>query len=468
MELPFYQEQLSIKKLILLIASLGSFITPFMATAVNIALPQIGRELQMNAVALGWIATAYQLAVTMFLVPFGKLADIKGRKLFYLYGMIIYWSASLLCAVSFTGWMLIISRILQGLGSAMIFSTGVAILTSVFPKEERGKALGIQVSFTYIGLSAGSFLGGILTEFLGWRSIFYILLPLGLTVIILVKLKLKGEWAEAREDKLDLKNTFLYASSLFLIILGLTILPHLKGYLIFSGGIILLYIFLVMQGKTENPLFPSRLFLTNRGFAFSNIAALINYSATFGVTFLLSLYLQYVRQLTPAHAGLILVAQPVIMVLFSPLAGRLSDKIESQILASAGMAITVISLVILAFFNQKTPFPFIIANMGLLGFGFALFSSPNTNAVMSSVGRKFYGIASATLSTMRIVGQMLSMGIAMLIINLYIGKAKITVSNADNFLMVMKTSFTIFSILCFFGVFASLARGKRKNLLNSD
>lgn len=461
MELKHDKELLTQKRIILLIASLGSFVTPFMAASVNIALPGIGKEFHMNAVSLGWIATSYQLAAAVFLVPMGKLADIRGRKFIYFYGMVIYWIASLLCAVSFSEWMLIASRILQGIGGAMIFGTGVAILTSVYPREERGKALGIVVSFTYVGLSAGPFLGGILTEYLGWRSIFYILLPLGIAVLILVKWKLKGEWAEAKNDSLDLKNTLMYAISLFLIIYGLTVLPQKHGYLLISAGLLLLYIFLVLQGRMKSPLIHTYLFKTSRSFAYSNLAALINYSATFGVTFLLSLYLQYVRLLSPGQAGVILIAQPLTMALFSPISGRLSDKIESQILASAGMGITVAGLTVLAFFNKDTPVSLIVVSLIFLGFGFALFSSPNTNAVMSSVEKKFYGVASATLSTMRIVGQMLSMGIAMLLINVFIGKAKISAENANNYLLVMKTAFIIFSVLCFIGVFASLARGKR-------
>jgi MFS family permease len=214
------------------------------------------------------------------------------------------------------------------------------------------------------------------------------------------------------------------------------------------------------ETRVDSPVFDTKLFRHNIVFAFSNLAALINYCATSATGFLLSLYLQYTRGLSPENAGLILVSQPVIMAVFSPLAGRLSDRIEPRIVASIGMTLTVIGLLLFAFLNSATSFPFIIFNLILLGFGFALFSSPNTNAVMSSVEKKFYGVASATLATMRLTGQMLSMGIAMLVFAVYIGRAQITPENYPAFLTSAKTAFIIFAVLCFGGIFASLSRGK--------
>ncbi len=202
------------------------------------------------------------------------------------------------------------------------------------------------------------------------------------------------------------------------------------------------------------------LFRSNTVFSFSNIAALVNYAATFAVAFLLSLYLQYIKGFNPQSAGLILVSQPVIQAVFSPLAGRLSDRIEPRVVASAGMALTVVGLFFFTFINEKSTLEFIIATLLLLGFSFALFSSPNANAIMSSVKKRFYGVASATLGTMRLIGQMLSMGIAMLVFAVYIGEAQITPEYYPLFLSSVRTAFTIFASLCFIGIFASLARGK--------
>jgi MFS family permease len=195
-------------------------------------------------------------------------------------------------------------------------------------------------------------------------------------------------------------------------------------------------------------------------FAFSNLAALINYSATSAVTFLISLYLQYVKGLDPQQAGIVLIAQPVMMALFSPVAGRLSDSVEPRILSSAGMGIISVMLALISFVGPETPITLLVLCLLFLGFGFALFSSPNTNAVMSSVEKRLYGVASATLGTMRLTGQMLSMGIVMVIFAVTMGGTRITPEYYPSFLQSMRLAFVIFSVLCVVGVFASLARGK--------
>ncbi|MBL6963216.1 MAG: MFS transporter [Bacteroidetes bacterium] len=449
------------------VSILGSFLTPFMGSAINVALPEISKEFNMNAIALGWVATSYLLAAAIVLVPIGRMADIHGRKRIYLLGIIIYTTASLFCGLASNGTQLIVYRVIQGFGGAMMFSTATAILVSVYPAEKRGKALGLVVASVYIALSAGPFLGGFMTHYLGWRSIFLFNIPLGLVVIGLVLGKLKGEWAEARGEKFDWIGSFVYAVSILGVIYGLSVLPSLQGAIYIAIGMLFFVIFFILQTKLKYPVLDLHHFTKNRVFAFSNLAALINYSATFAVAFLLSLYLQYVKGMEPQQAGLILVAQPVMMALFSPLAGRLSDKLEARLLASAGMAITVIGLTILAFFNENTSIGSILFSLILLGFGFALFSSPNTNAVMSSVEKRFLGLASATLSTMRLTGQMFSMGIAMLIMNIYIGKMKINMDHFPNFLSAMKLAFVVFAIMCVIGVFASLVRGKEKKLLSS-
>jgi len=226
------------------------------------------------------------------------------------------------------------------------------------------------------------------------------------------------------------------------------------------GGAIGLSAFTRWEMRTKSPVLDISLFKNSKAFTFSNLAALINYSATFAVTFLISLYLQYVKRFTPESAGLILVAMPAMQAIFSPLAGRLSDRIEPRLIASAGMALTTIGLIVFIFLNEETPLGLIVANLLLMGFGFALFSSPNTNAVMSSAPKTAYGVASATLATMRQVGMTFSMGVAMLMFALYMGRVQITPEYYPLFQESMKTSFIIFAILCFGGIFASLARGK--------
>lgn len=448
------------KRVALVIAALGSFLTPFMGSSVNIALPDIGREFTMNAVLLGWVPTSYLLAAAMFLVPFGRIADIYGRKKVYVYGISLYTLFSLLSAVAGSAAALISFRVLQGIGGAMIFGTGMAILTSVFPPRERGKALGINVAAVYTGLSLGPFLGGFMTHYWGWRSIFLANVPLGLVVIALVVWKLKGEWAEAEGEQFDFTGSVIYSLALVSVMYGFSLLPTMPGVWLSLAGVLGILAFVKWEAKVDSPVLDVNLFRRNTVFALSNLAALINYSATFAVAFLLSLYLQFIKGLSPQSAGLILVSQPVVMAVFSPFAGRLSDRIEPRIVASIGMALTTAGLGLLTFLDAQTPLAFILTSLILLGFGFAFFSSPNSNAVMSAVERRFYGVASGTLGTMRLLGQMLSMGIAMLIFAVYMGKVQITPAYYPLFMSSVTTAFVIFAVLCFGGIFASLARGK--------
>ncbi len=448
------------KGLVLLVTTMSAFFFPFMGSSVNIALPSIGQELSLNAIMLGWVATAYLLSSAAFLVPFGRIADMYGRKKIFLYGIIVFTISSLLSGIASSAAMLISFRVLQGVGTSMLAGTGVAMLTSAYPAGERGKALGINVTATYIGLSLGPVLGGVLTQHFGWRSVFLVNVPLGLIVIAVVLWKLKGDWTGAGGEKFDFTGSVLYSFALIALIYGFTLLPAMPGVWLIVAGVAGLSAFTRWEMKAASPILDINLFRNNRAFAFSNLAALINYSATFAVVFLLSLYLQYVKGLDPQSAGFILVAMPATQAIFSPLAGRLSDRVEPRVIASAGMALTTAGLVLFIFLNRETPLEFITGTLVLIGFGFALFSSPNTNAVMSSVSERAYGVASAMVATMRQVGMVFSMGVAMLMFTLYIGRVQITPEYYSLFLDSMKTSFIIFAILCFSGIFASLARGK--------
>jgi len=400
------------------------------------------------------------LAAATFLVPFGRIADIYGRKKIFVYGTGLYTLASLFAAIAPSTAFLISFRSLQGIGAAMIFGTGMAILTSVFPPNERGRALGINVAAVYIGLSIGPPLGGFLTQYFGWRSVFYVNLPLGLITLVVALWKLKGEWAEAKGEKFDFIGSILYGLSLIALVLGFSKLPAMTGMWLIAGGTVGIFAFIQWEMRTKSPVLNITLFRNNTVFSLSNLAALINYMATNAVTFLLSLYLQYIEGLTPQRAGLVLIAQPVVMAILSPLAGRLSDRIEPRVLASLGMTMTTVGLVLLIFLNQDRGIGFIILSLGILGLGFALFSSPNSNAIMSSVDRKFYGVASGTLGTMRITGQMFSQGIATLLFAIYIGPVEITQQYYPQFVESARTAFIIFAALCFGGIFASMARGK--------
>jgi len=447
------------KRAVLIVATMASFIFPFTTSAVNIALPAIERELSLDAVTLGWITTAFILSSAAFLVPFGRAADMHGRKKVFTCGVAIFALASLLSGLARSVTTLICWRVLQGVGGAMLAGTAVAILTTVFPASERGKVLGINVAATYTGLSLGPVFGGVLTEYLGWRSIFFLSAALGLVVVSVVSAKLKGEWAEPKRETFDFPGSAIYIVGLVALVYGFTLLPAKSALCLIVGGVIALCLFIVRETRVRSPLLDINLFKKSRAFSFSNLSALINYSATYGVSFLISLYLQYLKGLPPQNAGLVLVAMPATQAMLSPLAGRLSDRIEPRLIASAGMALTTIGLIIFIFVTAATPATLVTGNLILMGFGFALFSSPNTNAVMSSAPRTAYGVASATLATMRQIGMVLSMGTAMLMFALYIGRTQITPETYPLFQTSMRMSFIVFAILCFAGIFASLARG---------
>lgn len=450
-----------LNKIILAATSLGAFIVPFMTSSINIALPSISEEFALNSVILSWITLSFTLSVAVFVMPFGRLADMLGRKKILLIGMTVFVLSTMLCGFSFNSVILILGRCIQGASGAAITVTVVSILTSVFPPGARGKALGLNVAMTYAGLSTGPYLGGVLTKYLGWRSIFFISACAGLIVIIAL-LHFKQDWTEAKGEKFDYAGSVIYAIALLGIIIGFSVIHSIWGPVLIAIGIIAIVIFVFYESKSESPILNMSLFRKNRVVAFSSLAALINYSATFALSYLLSLYLQYNKGFEPSHAGLIMMAQPVVMALFSPAAGFLSDKLEPRKVASLGMALTTIGLSFFIFFNEKTGLSYIICALLILGFGFALFSSPNTNAVMCSVEKKYYGMTSGILGAARTVGQTFSMGIASAVVVIYVGNAKISSENSLDLLMAIKTTFTILTILCFAGIFASFARGKVK------
>ena len=449
------------ERVALAVASLASFLTPFMGASTNVALPAIARDLRVDAVQLGWIASSFLLAAAMFLVPFGRLADIHGRKRVFQWGIVVYTLGSLLSATAPSASALVGARVVQGAGGAMIFGTSVAILTSIFPPARRGWALGINVSAVYLGLSLGPVVGGLITQHAGWRHLFAVNVVLGAGLALVVATRLEGEWAGARGERFDLPGSVLYAAALGAVMYGLSRLPAAGGGAWLAAGLVAFAAFVRLELSVPSPVLDVSLFARSRIYALSNLAALINYSATFAVGFLLSLYLQHVRQLGPQAAGLILVAQPVLMTLVSPQAGRLSDRVDARYVASAGMALTALGLAALALIGPDTPIGYIAGWLAVLGVGFGLFSSPNTTAVMGAVEPRRYGTAAATLGTMRLGGQMLSMGAAMLIVALVIGPVPITAAQHDGLVTATRVAFALFAALCAGGVLASLARGSR-------
>lgn len=454
-------EEKTSKKSVLLVATFAAFLIPFLGSAVNLALPSIGVDLNANAIQLGWVISSFILSSAIFLLPFGRYADIIGRKKVFSLGILLFAISTSLIIFSHSITTLIVLRVFQGLSGAMIFGTSLAIITSVFEPGERGKAMGINITAVYLGLSCGPVIGGLLTQYFGWRSIFAFLVPFAIISLILIRRRIKTEWADASGEKFDWRGAVIYGIALSSFMFGFSRLPSASGWIFIIMGLILAILFLFAEKKTINPVFDINLILHNRVFAFSGIAALIHYSATSATGFFISLYLQYLKGLDARTAGLIMISQPIAMTLLSPLAGKLSDRKNPGVIASAGMGLTATGLILLCFIKETTPNYLIVLLLIMMGIGFGLFSSPNSNAIMSSVEKRHLGVASGVVGTMRMVGQMMSMGIAMMLISLYIGNQTINPATFPGLIASMRTGFIIFSALSVFGIFASLARNEK-------
>jgi MFS family permease len=378
----------------------------------------------MNPILLSWLTVSYVLTSAMFLVPFGRIGDIHGRKRVFLYGFVIYTLSSVFSAIAPSPLFLIASRVLNGIGASMTFSTGVPFSYPSIPGR-KGKVLGINVAAVYSGLSCGPFLGGLLTYYLGWRSIFVMNIPLGALIVILTIWKLKGEWTEAKGETFDVFGSLLLSVALMATMYGFSQLPGIRGVSFVLLGVLGILALIKWELKTESPLFNIDLFAKNKVFAFSNLAALINYSATFAVGFLMSLYLQFIKGMTPQEAGIILIAQPIVQALFSPLAGKLSDRLEPRVVASIGMAFTALGLFFL-FPKSRGDHPLYRRYPGASGLWVRPFLFSQYECCDEFCGKKFYGVASGTLGTMRATGMMFSMGMVMVIFAIYMGQTQIT------------------------------------------
>jgi EmrB/QacA subfamily drug resistance transporter len=450
------------KKATLAIIIISIFISTIMMSAVHVALPTIGKEFAMEAVLLGWVITAMTLPQTAILLAAGRLADIYGRKKIFIYGMFLFTIATFLCSIAHSSGWLIVYRALQGVAAGLAFGTQMAIITSVFPGNERGRALGISAASGFFGLSIGPFLGGVLTQQLGWRSIFYLTGILSVVVITFIFWKMKGEWADARGEKFDVTGSVVFGISIVVAMYGFTLLPGVTGFILVLAGATGLLLFVRLESRTKNPIINLGLFRNNNVFVFSSLATLAHYCAVFAAIVLLSLYLQYTKGFSPQTTGTIMLIQPVFMASFSPVAGRLSDKIEPRKVASVGLTVTFLTFVTLAFVDETTSLGFIIIRLAFFGLGSGLFASPNSNAIMGSVERKFLGVASGTQGTMRSSGQMLGMGIVMIVFSIIIGNVQITPEYYPAFLTSARTGFAIFAAISLIGIFLQYFGGRAK------
>lgn len=432
---------------------------PFMMSAVGVALPAIGREFSATALQLGLVETTYVLSASIFLLAMGRLGDIYGRRRVFQYGIVLFTLAGSMISQAWSIESLLVMRFLQGMGGAMVMATTMAMVVSVFPPQERGKALGIAVACVYAGISCGPFLGGLLVTELGWRWIFYLCVPLGGTTFLITWTRLRGDWADAEGEPFDWRGSLIYAAALLLLISGASNLDlgHWAWGLVVAG-VCGIGLFLAVEARTPYPILNVALLRDNRVFALSNLAALFNYAATFGVTFFLSLYLQYVKGLTARDAGMVLIIQPVMQTMLSPWCGRLADRYPAARVATIGMAISAVGLAVAATLDAMTSLPLVMVMLALLGTGFALFSSPNVSVIMGSVEPRYLGVASGLNSSMRTLGMMTSMSIITVIFSSLMAGHPVTAETQPQFLLSMRIALLTFCLLCGIGIICSAGR----------
>ena len=448
---------------ILWIMMLSSFLTPFTSSALTLSLPDIGQAYQATPNELGWVIEIFLLTSIIFLLPMGKLADRLGKRRIFLWGMSLFTVSSLAVALAPGMDGLLFFRAVQGIGAAMIYATSMSILTLVSPPDKRGRAIGWNVSMVYVGLALGPVLGGLLNYYLGWRSIFWFITAVGLVTVLAIMRFLRQEWIEEKASGRDGLGALLYGLAMVLMMYGLSeLLNQSYAWICLAVGCVIFAGFLFHELQITQAILPIRLLLENREFSLSNLTAMLNYSATFAISFLLSIYLQSVLGLSSREAGLMLLVQPVMMAALSPQTGKLSDHHSAAKLSSMGMGIIAIGLLGFTLTVYLRSLWLLIPVLLIVGTGFAFFAAPNNNAIMSSVPKKYYGLASSMLSTVRLVGQVLSIAIVTLLLSIDWSWLEAT----DRVVRNIELSFLMFTVLCIIGIVPSLSRKKHPSEKN--
>jgi EmrB/QacA subfamily drug resistance transporter len=401
---------------VLIAIGVGSFMTALDGSVANTILPVLSQAFNSEVAAVEWVVTVFLLVVSGLLLSFGRLGDIQGHKRIYVAGFVVFVLASALAGLSPSVEALVACRALQALGGATILANAPAILTKSFPANERGRALGMQATLTYLGLTVGPSLGGWLTTQLSWRAVFYINVPVGATAIALSLLFIRdGATAETRE-RFDLAGALVFMVGLVALLLGLN-QGHAWGWgsppIVGSVGaaVLLLALFIIIESRVVSPMLDLSLF-RRRLFSAATVSAVMNYICLYSVIFLLPFYLIQGRGLTPAQAGLVLTVQPVIMAIAAPLSGTLSDRIGSRLPGTMGMSVLAVGIWLLSRLGPDAPMMNVALGLGLAGLGTGIFVSPNNSALLGSAPLNRRGIAAGVLATARNVGMVLGVGLA--------------------------------------------------------
>ena len=448
------------RRLVLVASCMAIFVNPLIGSMLNLALNAIGSDLHCSAHQLGWIASIFFISSVATMVPAARLADIIGKRKVFVAGAVIAMVSLLLCTLSQNIQMLYLFRGMSGIGTACIASTSISMIADVYPKEIRGSALAWNTACVYIGASVGPSLGGLITDALGWRYVFILVVPF-LVIGIATILRFPHNISNTEGEPFDAKGSAIYILSVLLIMFGLISLPETYAAAMMVIGFIVLGLFVREECRTRYPIMHMSLF-RNSKFTRSLAALFLNYAASYSVSFFLSLYLQNIGRMTPTEAGMMLMIQPVIQVVFTLLAGRIVDRMDLRILPTTGMTLTLVGIVILFVSLGIEYDPFMIyVSLAVMGVGFGLFSSPNTTATMAYVDREDYNKASALIATMRQVGMTTSMGVATCLISIYLGtSAAIAPENYPLLVDVMRAGWMVCIVFCAVGALFSWFRGK--------
>ena len=458
--------KLELETYVVIVSFITSFFAVFLSNGIIIGVPAIAKDFAMNNVIQNWVPTILFLTVAVCTVPAGQISGKFGVKKSLLAGVLVFLIGSIGACLSFSTESFLIFRIVQGVGMAFLNVSAMAMVVHAVKPQNRGKALGFTVTGVYLATSLSPVICGFLVHNLGWRSIFYFVIPFLVLCIILLTLKITDEWKTYEKDKIDKIGSIIYGLGILAFIYGFTTLTTTSGLVLTILGLILLVVFGAYELRQKSPVFNVKLF-KNKKFTSSNIAALCSYIAIMVVTTLLNYHFQYVRGWDAQMAGMILIITPIIMAIMAPNAGKLSDRIHPQKLAALGMGIATIALLILTFLTGDTPLYLVVVAMILQGIGMGLFSSPNMNAIMSSVPPKDAPTASASQATMRTIGQTMSLGLLTLVFAWVMGNLKLAPEYANMIVQSSQIICGICTVACLIAIFASLVGVRSKDEFNT-
>ena len=444
---------------IIAVAISTSLITTFLGTSLNISIPNIGHEFDCSALLLGWVITIYTLLTSALSVPFGRLADLKGKRTFLLLGIVIVGITAALCAFAWSIWALIILRAIQAVGASMIFCTNVAVAVSACPPSMRGQVLGLCSSAAYIGLTIGPVIGGLINEYFSWRILFLIPVAISVVVLIMALRILPKDSHKSEHDTADLQGNVLFVAMIVTLIFGLSTLtsnPYGKFFAIL--GVVLAILFWKREMACHAPVIKVRLFKDDRVYRYSIIIVLLNYAMTFGVGYILAIYLQEVGLLSSQMAGLFMACQPVVMAIMSPIAGRLSDKHSPFKLVTIGLVFCLISTAWLLFMDENFPLWMTAASLMVQGVGTAFFVAPNNNIIMDRVSRSDYAVTTSLISTFRTLGNSTAMVVISLMVYAVMGKGALADANPSQLTEIVHGFLIVITIFCILSLALSFVR----------